>query len=698
MKTLTLAAFALMTLGLVLGVVFVTNPKLREQSTEAAIPPELTEVNNQDVNIEFTRLSPHNRWDYMLSGVLCFTNNPPINARWKVGVYHDALKNPEIPIGGSVEHSVTVPSAARCNGAPALIFNAPINLPPSSRLPEGADCLPEGDVKVRIDTKGPPWQIQHDVAIIRHSFFCPDATPRPTQNPSITPTPVPPGNVTINLQLQGTWKNGFNEFQATAMACDFNNTGEVNWESCAINGNKQSNSDITRKGGDRIDKTVNLTITNTAGGDKALVIFYDYKRQDGKADNTGIQVETVSNTTCSPGGIDFGAYVCGIEIPTTGTTKSFKLSLPDPTATTYELRLGKEGDSQSRVIMDFCAHAIDSNNKNESSSREQCNSYIADNNKVRVVYYNATANNEKLYWLLGRCNGTIDNNEGVCEINSPTDTQDLVQNFFEQENVTTVNAGQIIVCTLDKSKYPATENETNVRTSGTVSCETAQPSPTPIYTATPTLSPRPNATQTPTPVPPTATPTPGSTAGGGYYTSISFYNGSSKNVTSITTITCYGTNGSECNSEVVNTSIAPNQRGVVETDLVLPRNVHAYIVKCRVTFEGSATPINCPNEVTTPLRQNVLYKIVASGGGVVNGQGVTEIEACDVNKDQCCNANDFSVVATKYAEEVQPTDQNTSDINGDGIINGFDLVYTQTNFGKGQGCRLNLAPELRPDR
>ena len=137
---------------------------------------------------------------------------------------------------------------------------------------------------------------------------------------------------------------------------------------------------------------------------------------------------------------------------------------------------------------------------------------------------------------------------------------------------------------------------------------------------------------------------------------------------------------------------------MVETNLILPADVNAYSVKCRVTFEGNATPVNCPNEVVTPLRQNILYRIVASGGGSVEGQGVTEIQACDVNKDQCCNANDFSVVATKYAEEVQPSAQNPSDINGDGIINGFDLVFTQANFGKGQGCALNLAPELETER
>ncbi|KXK11213.1 MAG: hypothetical protein UZ22_OP11002000417 [Microgenomates bacterium OLB23] len=176
----------------------------------------------------------------------------------------------------------------------------------------------------------------------------------------------------------------------------------------------------------------------------------------------------------------------------------------------------------------------------------------------------------------------------------------------------------------------------------------------------------------------------------------SFYNGSSRAVTSITTLTCYGASKSDCVSELVNTSIQPRQRGTVETDLVLPRGVNDYVVKCRVTFAGSSTPVNCPNEVATPLRQNVLYRISASDGGIT-GQGVTEIDACDVNNDACCNANDFSVVATKYAEEINPTEQNASDINGDGIINGFDLVFTQANFGKGQGCRLNLAPELNPE-
>ncbi len=702
MKTLSLAVLALMTIGLIVGATFVTNPQLAQRATEASVPPELTTVANQDVGAEFTRLSPHNRWDYMLSGAICFTNNPPTNGKWKVTVYHDGLNNPEIGIGASVQKIVTNPASARCNGAPHLLFNAPINMPAASRLPEGAECLPAGDLDVRVDTAGPPWQVQSEIATISRSYFCPDDPPAPTVDPNVTPTVAPAGTVTVNLQLEGTWKAGFNEFQATAMTCDFNDQGEVDWETCGSAGNKTSNTDITRKGtGATINKTVNLSITDTPGGPKALVVFYDYKREDGKADNSGIRVELINNTNCSPGHVDFGAYVCGVEIPAAGKTTTFKLILPSPSSTTYELRLGSE-ETEVRTLFEPCTHTIDSNNKQGSAAegeRGQCSSFVADN-KVKVTYYNPGTTEKKLYWLLGRCNGTYDENEGYCEVNAPIDTPELVQNFFEPEATITLAAGQVLVCTFDKLKYPTTENEANVRSPGVVSCESAAPTPTPIATSTPV----PTATTVPSPTPttnprttPSATPVPTQGAGGaGFYNSISFYNGSSRPVTSITTITCYGPDKTQCASDLVNTSIQPRQRGTVETDLVLPSGVNEYSVKCRVTFEGSSVPVNCPNEVLTSLRQNVIYRIVASEAGGITGQGVTEIDACDVNKDACCNANDFSVVATKYADEVAPTDQNASDINGDGIINGFDLVYTQSNFGKGQGCRQNAAPELQP--
>lgn len=700
MKTLSLAVIALMTIGLFVGVSFVTNPRLQQRTTEASVPPELVEVTNQDVSIEFTSLAPHNRWDYMLSGGLCFTNNPPSNGKWKVAVYHDDLLSPEIPIGASVQKAVGNPSTARCrDGSPMLLFNAPINMPPSSRLPEGADCLPAGNLDVRVDTAGPPWQIQPEVATIDRGYFCPDE-PNPTGDPNSTPTPAAPGTITVNLQLEGDWKSNFNEFQATAMTCDFAEDGLPDWETCGSGGNKTSNTDVTRKGsGSSINKTVNLTISDTPGGPKALVLFYDYKRTDGKADNTGVKVEPINNTNCGPSYVDFGAYVCGVELGAAGLTTTFKLKIPTPNATTYELRLGKE-EAETREILDPCTHAIDSNNKQgtvATGERGQCSS-VAVGNNFKVTYHNSGSTEEKLYWLLGRCNGTYDENEGYCEINAPVETTELVQNFFELENATTLAAGQVLVCTFDKSKYPTTENEANVRSSGAVVCESVAPTPTPINSPTPTVAP--TATNTPTPTastnPPTATPTP-SGAESDYFTGISFYNGSSKAVTSITTITCYGPDRSQCVSELVNTSIQPRQRGTVETNLVLPRNVNEYSVKCRVTFEGSSSPINCPNEVVTPIRQNVIYRIVASEAGGISGQGVTEIDACDVNKDSCCNANDFSVVATKYAQEVEPTAQNSSDINGDGIINGFDLVFTQANFGKGLGCQFNLAPELKPE-
>jgi hypothetical protein len=702
MKTLSLAVLAIMTLGLVIGVSLVTSPQLQQRTTEAAVPPELTEVANQDVTIEFTSLAPHNRWDYMLTGGLCFTNNPPLNGKWKVSVYHDGLLQPEIPIGASVQKTVSNPATARCkDGNPMLLFNAPINMPAATRLPEGAECLPAGDLDIRVDTAGPPWQLQAEVGKISRSYFCPD-DPQPTNNPNQSPTPAQPGDITVNLQLAGTWKSNFTEFQATAMTCDFTEQGDINWESCGAQGNKTSNTDITRKGtGTTINKTVNLTINDTPGGAKALVLFYDYKRDDGKADNTGVRIEPINNTNCSPSYVDFGAFVCGINLGASGKTTTFKLQLPTANVTTYELRLGKE-DGEARSLLDPCTHAIDTNNKQGSDSegnRGQCSSSAAGNN-IKVTYHNNGTTEEKLYWLLGRCNGTFDENDKICEVNAPVDTPELVQNFFEVENAITLPAGQVIVCTFDKSKYPTTENEANVRSSGAVSCENAAPTATPIWSPTPTTIPptpslTPRATATPNPrFSPTPTP---DTSNAGFYTSISFYNGSSKAVTSITTITCYGPGKTQCTSELVNTSIQPRQRGTVETNLVLPQGINDYSVKCRATFEGSSTPVNCPNEVTTPLRQNVIYRIVASEAGSITGQGVTEIDACDVNKDSCCNANDFSVVATKYAEEIGPTDQNSSDINGDGIINGFDLVFTQANFGKGEGCRLNLAPELNPE-
>jgi len=701
MKLIAITMLALITIGLVVGVSFVTSPKLTQTTTEAAVPPELTTITNQDVSVEFTRLSPHNRWDYMLSGALCFTNNPPSNGKWKVSVYHDGLLTPEIAIGGSVQKTVTNPASARCNGGPSLLFNVPINMPARTRLPAGADCLPAGDLKVRVDTSARnPWMIQPEVATISRSYFCPDP-PAPTNDPNQTPTPAAAANATVNLQLSGTWKAGFNEFQTTAMMCNFATDGSVDWESCGAQGNKTSNTDITRKGSDStINKTINLSVNQTPGGTKALVIFYDYKLENGKADNSGIRVEEVAPTHCESPHIDFGAFVCGVHVPAAGLTSTFKLMLPTATATTYELRLGKE-ESEARTIMDPCTHTIDSSNKEGSESdteRGRCSSTAADN-KIKVTYYNAGTAEEKLYWLLGRCNGTYDENEGICEVNAPVETTELVQNFFETENFITLAAGQVLVCTFDKSKYPITENEANVHTSGAISCVSAAPTPTPLATATPipTNTPAVAATATPIPNAPTATPTPpGSHSGAGYTTSISFYNNSSKAVTSVTTVTCHGPNNTICTSELTNTSIQPRQRGVVESDLVLPQGVEQYSVKCRATFEGSTTPVNCPNEVTSPLMQNILYKIVASEAGGITGFGSTEIDACDVNSDACCNANDFSIVATKYADEIAPTEQSRSDINGDGIINGFDLVFTQSNFGKGLRCSLNLAPELNP--
>lgn len=699
MKTLTIAALALMTIGLFVGVTFVTNPQLRQQTTQASVPDELNLLDNQDVTVEFTSLTPHNRWDYMLSGGLCFTNTPPSNGRWKVAVYHDGLINPEIAIGASVEKRVTNPSSARCrDGSPMLLFNAPINMPPASRMEEDQDCLPPEDVIVRVDTAGPPWQIEGDVATIDRGYFCPD-DPAPTDDPNQTPTPAPNGDITVNLQLEGTWKTNFNEFQVEAVTCDFTEGGEVDWETCGQGDNKSSNVDVTRKGsGSTINKTVNLSVADTQGGSKALVLFYDYKNTNGKADNTGISVEPIGTTSCDAPYIDFGAYVCGIDLGATGVATTFKLVLPSSNATTYELRLGTE-EGEERTVIDVCTHSIDTNNKQGSTAgddRGQCNSYAA-GNTFKVTYHNTDTSDVKLYWLLGRCNGTYDENEGYCEVNAPEETDDLIQNFFEPETATSLAPGQVLVCTFDKSKYPAVENEANVRSSGAVACESAAPTATPIHSPTPSPSPSPTATPTPVRTS-TNTPTPpeDEDADSSYFTSVSFYNGSSRAVTSVTTITCYGPGKSQCVSELVNTSIQPRQRGTVETDLVLPQNVNDYSVKCRVTFEGSSTPVNCPNEVTTPIRQNVIYRISASEAGII-GQGVTEIDACDVNKDSCCNANDFSVVATNYAQELSPTDQNNSDINGDGIINGFDLVFTQANFGKGQGCRLNLAPELNPE-
>ncbi|KXK11211.1 MAG: hypothetical protein UZ22_OP11002000415 [Microgenomates bacterium OLB23] len=77
MKTLALAVLAIMSIGLLVGSRFVTNPNLNERRTQANVPDALTVVQNQDVSVEFTSLAPHNRWDYMLTGGLCFTNNPP---------------------------------------------------------------------------------------------------------------------------------------------------------------------------------------------------------------------------------------------------------------------------------------------------------------------------------------------------------------------------------------------------------------------------------------------------------------------------------------------------------------------------------------------------------------------------------------------------------------------------------------------
>ncbi|KXK11212.1 MAG: hypothetical protein UZ22_OP11002000416 [Microgenomates bacterium OLB23] len=404
-----------------------------------------------------------------------------------------------------------------------LIFNAPINMPPANRLHENEDCLPAGDVDVRVDTAGPPWQIESDIATIARDYFCPD-DPAPTDNPNQSPTPAPNGDVNVNLQLEGTWNSNFNEFQATARMCDFDESGDVDWESCGEGSNKSSSTDITRKStGTSINKTVTLNIADTQGGPKALVIIYDYKRTDGKIDNTGIQVEVVNNTECGPSEVDFGAYVCGVDAGGAPLNTSFKLVLPTHNATAYELRLGREVN-EFREIIEPCTHAIDTNNKNGTAAqgeRGQCSSY-AEGNTIKVAFHNRESTEQKIYWLLGRCNGTFDDNEGYCETNAPVETTNLVQNIFDAEQTLTLPAGQVAVCTFDKSKYPTTENEANVRSSGAVSCVTAAPTATPVHT----LTPSPTATSTPTPTPVRATtPNPGTgtpvpDADAGYYTSI----------------------------------------------------------------------------------------------------------------------------------------------------------------------------------
>src|SRR3989344_97192 len=668
--SLTFLALFLITLGIVLGSSVVTDPSRRATTTEASTPAGITEMDNGGhINVTYpgppVRRSINPKMD-VLTGELCLGKTPPQNGTYQVKVIlkkNDSAAT-EMEIGAAVpEHISGNPSWYVC-GAPnsrrkqfaAAYWN---NLASIADKVAHADVPFNGieSISLRLNTSNGDWGGMTSgtiFATLDKTLFAageevPSNTPTPTEGPA------QPADIEIRLNITGELKEGFSKLDYAIKTCKFDSQGNINIADCDNNQDRQSGDiSITTFPHGRTH-----TFVDVPGGSRGLVIFYGYHRADGKKDNTGVAVN-MGAIDCPNKLQTYGSYGCKVAVNGTKITRELNVALPDKTARTFELYFGEA--TTVKNLLGNCSFMSDSLGQNKNNTRQPCTASF--NGNIILNYTNTSTGTEKIYWMLRRCNGKVSQNGEHCIANGSAGGINI-NNNFEEEATVDLSANQSRRCTFNLSDYPADETEENLRKIFEGKCSIATPS------------------ITPSPMPSIPLPGPDPTR---YYTTFAIYNNSAKTISQVKVTTCYGSN--PCTTESIDTAIAKSQRGQIDYELKVPADINSYTIKCAIRYQGETQDVACPTEVNSAVRQNVIYKMVA-GATALTGGGFTELQASDVNSDGCTNGSDFSEVVNQYALEIPPTSSNGGDINGDGIINSLDIIYTLENLNKGDSCAFN---------
>ena len=675
--SLTFLALFLITLGIVLGSSVVTDPSRRATTTEASTPAGITEMDNGGhINVTYpgppVRRSINPKMD-VLTGELCLGKTPPQNGTYQVKVIlkkNDSAAT-EMEIGAAIQEHITGNPSWYVCGAPnsrrkqfaAAYWN---------NLASIADKVAHADVpfneiesiSLRLNTSGGAWAMSSGTifATLDKTLFASEGE-IPTNTPTPTPGPAQPADVEVEVNITGELKEGFSKFDFIVKTCNLNAQGNINVSDCGGADNKQTET-MTASA---IPGTATRTLTGVGGGNRGLVLFYGYHKPDGKKDVTGIMVNPGSDTCnkkrTSPKGGDYG---CEIIVNGTKITRKFNVALPDKNTRTFEFFYGKELDA--RNLLQNCSFMADTVGATRNNSQTPCVGQFADG-RINLQFTNSGTRAEKIYWLLRRCNGKIDQNGNHCIPNQTTEGIDIDNTFFEATSPS-IDVGERRTCIFSLNDFPAETadaTDASVRAILEDKCITTQVTITPTPTTMPSIPlPPPNPTR--------------------YYTTFAIYNNSAKTISQVKVTTCYGS--SPCTTESIDTAIAKSQRGQIDYELKVPTDINSYTIKCAIRYQGETQDVACPTEVNSAVRQNVIYKMVA-GATALTGGGFTELQASDVNSDGCTNGSDFSEVVNQYALEIPPTSSNGGDINGDGIINSLDIIYTLENLNKGDSCAFN---------
>ncbi|OGK14264.1 hypothetical protein A3H80_01585 [Candidatus Roizmanbacteria bacterium RIFCSPLOWO2_02_FULL_37_19] len=675
--SLTFLALFVITLGVFIGSSLVTNPSQQTTETQAFAPEGITDLGNRHINVTYEgtprRRDINPRHD-IVSGTLCFnTVTPPQYGIYQIETILETQSGQEYKIGSAMEERITShPNIYECsspNSRPrpfsAIYWNNLTDI--SDKVASASISFADvKEIRLQMAIKQGTWgyrseEIPVKFATLNKALFV-ATTPGPTSTPSATPTtgPAQPADVEAKVTINGELKQGFNKFDYIIETCNLKADGTINISDCGKGDNK-STGNISASG--PFPYNSSHTLNGVGGGERGIVLFYGYYTADGKKDVTGVVVNResgqCSGVLINPVGGDFR---CKITVNGQKIVQEFNITLPDKNARTFELFYGKETDAKR--LLQNCSMTADTLNSSKNSASSPCSAQFADNT-ITLNYTNTSASSsaEKIYWQLRRCNGKLDQNFEHCIRNQTAQGIDI-DNEFQEASSSAIQPRQVRTCTFKLSDFPANETEENIRNLFTNKCTTATPSNTPTPSPSPT----------------------GTAVVESYYATFAIYNNTRKSISTVKVKTCYGT--APCTTESINASIKSTQRGVVEYEMKLPSGVTSYKVGCSIIYQGESQDIACPDEVSTTIKQNIIYKMVAHENSLTGG-GFTELQASDVNSDGCTNGSDFSEVTNQYAFEVPPTVVNKGDINGDGIINSLDIIYTLENLNKGDSCAFN---------
>ena len=729
--TLTLISMVLVTIGIVVGTRLASNPKLSSRETLAQANGA-TIFSNEHIDPTFKSWAGRsgNPKHDVLTGELCFKSvTPPSNGKYTVEVW--GLKKGTSANGQSFENQFIVklgqsleqridspPNTYKCDGPnyrarpfSAIFWNQFSHVPaptgPAGVTPTPIPFRKIDEIAVVLRVSGQNWNFRGGAqspfkfgTLSLESFgeaptqSNPTATPSasltpagPTATPSATMTPSPaptgaPGDISVKVKFDNQKFTGeFNAFDFVVETCDYAENADPakfgTISNCGTAPNKKSNLETVRKPGntDTINQEVPITLSGLPTGKKAVHILGGfYKNYDNpstkKKDTTGVKYDF--GTTClktlptSTDGYQ-GQSFCVIDV-NGNKEQIISVKLPNTADKTFKLAFGKE--VSNKTLMQNCAIVSDKN-KGKSYASSPCEASYA-GNEVRLMYTNLSSDSAKIYWQINRCHGDYDQNNQDCleNFNGKTGTGVDNKSVFIEATGVDVPTGNSRYCIFKPSEFPATETDEAVRAYFANKCTVGVP-------PTATLTPVPANTSTPTPSPvPTEAPK--------YYATFSIYNNGQKDIKKVNVKACFG--DSPCQVDPLNTTISSKQRGSIDMELKFPEGVNKFKIGCGVVFDGNTAEVPCPSEVESEVRQNIIFRISVDENSS-SGNGLTEIQASDVNSDGCTNGSDFSEVVNQYATELEPAEQNRKDVNGDGVINSIDIEYTLSNLNKGDKCQ-----------